>query len=41
MLILGGNAMLFLALQYTIAINAAVLNSTEPVIIIIVAWRKV
>jgi drug/metabolite transporter (DMT)-like permease len=38
MLILGGNAMLFLALQYTIAINAAVLNSTEPVIIIVVAW---
>ena len=38
LLIVGGNAMLFLALQYTIAINAAVLNSTEPVIIIVVAW---
>lgn len=38
LLILGGNALLFLALQYTIAINAAVLNSTEPVIIIVVAW---
>ncbi len=38
LLIVGGNAMLFLALQYTIAINAAVLNSTEPVVIIVVAW---
>ncbi len=38
LLIVGGNAMLFLALQYTIAINAAVLNSTEPVIIIVAAW---
>ena len=38
LLIVGGNAMLFLALQYTIAINAAVLNSTEPVIILVVAW---
>ena len=38
LLIVGGNAMLFLALQYTIAINAAVLNSTEPVVIIMVAW---
>ena len=34
----GGNALLFLALQYTIAINAAVINSVEPVFIIIVAW---
>lgn len=34
----GGNAMLFLALQYTIAINAAVINSVEPVFIILVAW---
>jgi drug/metabolite transporter (DMT)-like permease len=38
LLIVGGNALLFLALQYTIAINAAVLNSTEPVIILVVAW---
>jgi len=38
LLIVGGNAMLFLALQYTIAINAAVLNSTEPMVIIVVAW---
>ena len=34
----GGNALLFLALQYTIAINAAVINSVEPVFIILVAW---
>ncbi len=38
LLIVGGNAMLFLALQYTIAINAAVLNSTEPLVILVVAW---
>ncbi len=34
----GGNALLFLALQYTIAINAAVINSVEPVFIILFAW---
>lgn len=34
----GGNALLFLALQYTIAINAAVINSVEPVFILVVAW---
>ncbi len=33
----GGNALLFLSLQFTIAINAAVINSVEPVIIIIFA----
>ena len=33
----GGNALLFLALQYTIAINAAVINSVEPVFIVIFA----
>jgi drug/metabolite transporter (DMT)-like permease len=33
----GGNALLFLSLQYTIAINAAVINSVEPVFIIIAA----
>ena len=38
LLIVCGNAMLFLALQFTFAINAAVLNSTEPVIILVVAW---
>jgi len=34
----GGNALLFLSLQFTIAINAAVINSVEPVIIVILAW---
>ena len=34
----GGNALLFLSLQFTIAINAAVINSVEPVIILILAW---
>jgi drug/metabolite transporter (DMT)-like permease len=34
---IGGNALLFIALQYTIAINAGVINSVEPVIIILVA----
>lgn len=33
----GGNALLFLSLQFTIAINAAVINSVEPMIIIILA----
>lgn len=34
----GGNALLFLSLQYTIAINAAVINSVEPLIITSLAW---
>lgn len=38
LLIVGGNAMLFISLQYTLAINAGVLNSFEPVLILIVAW---
>lgn len=33
----GGNALLFVSLQYTIAINAAVINSVEPVIIVLLA----
>jgi drug/metabolite transporter (DMT)-like permease len=33
----GGNALLFLSLQYTTAINAAVINSIEPLIIILLA----
>jgi drug/metabolite transporter (DMT)-like permease len=33
----GGNALLFLSLQYTIAINAAVINSTEPIFIVLFA----
>jgi drug/metabolite transporter (DMT)-like permease len=34
----GGNSLLFLSLQYTIAINAAVINSTEPLFIVLFAW---
>ncbi|MBM3607016.1 MAG: DMT family transporter [Alphaproteobacteria bacterium] len=34
---IGGNALLFLSLQYTIAINAGVINSVEPVMIVILA----
>jgi len=35
---IGGNSLLFLSLQYTIAINAAVINSVEPLIIVTFAW---
>ena len=38
LLIVAGNAVLFLALQYTLAINVGVLNSFEPLLIIVVAW---
>ena len=38
LLFVGGNAVLFLSLQYTIAINVGVLNSFEPLIIIVAAW---
>jgi drug/metabolite transporter (DMT)-like permease len=34
----GGNALLFVSLQYTIAINAAVINSVEPLFIVAFAW---
>lgn len=34
----GGNALLFVSLQYTIAINAAVINSVEPLFIVLFAW---
>lgn len=34
---IGGNALLFLALQYTVAVNAALINSVEPIIIILAA----
>lgn len=34
----GGNALLFVSLQYTIAINAAVINSVEPLLIVVFAW---
>ena len=38
LLMVAGNAVLFLSLQYTIAINAAVINSVEPVFIVVLAW---
>ena len=38
LLFVGGNAVLFMSLQFTIAINAGVINSVEPVIIIVAAW---
>lgn len=34
----GGNSLLFLSLQYTIAINAGVINSIEPLFIVLFAW---
>lgn len=34
----GGNALLFVSLQYTIAINVAVINSVEPLFIVVFAW---
>lgn len=34
----GGNSLLFLSLQYTIAINAAVINSIEPLFIVLFSW---
>lgn len=33
----GGNALLFLSLQYTYAINAGVINSVEPIMIMVLA----
>ena len=38
LLIVGGNAVLFVSLQHTTAINVGVLNSIQPVIILIIAW---
>ncbi len=38
LLVIGGNAMLFLSLQFTFVINVVVLNSTEPILILAVAW---
>lgn len=34
----GGNALLFLSLQYTVALNAGVINSAEPLLIVLFAW---
>lgn len=38
LLVIAGNAMLYLSLQYTVVINVVVLNSAEPVFIIAAAW---
>ncbi|MEE2996289.1 MAG: DMT family transporter [Pseudomonadota bacterium] len=38
LLFIGGNGMLFVGLQFTTAINAALINSAEPVTIVAVAW---
>ena len=38
LLIIAGNAMLYLSLQYTVVINVVVLNSAEPIMIIAIAW---
>ena len=38
MLFIGGNGMLFVGLQFTTAINGALINSAEPVVIIACAW---
>lgn len=37
-LFVGGNGMLFVGLQFTTAINASLINSAEPVMIVAVAW---
>ena len=38
LLFIGGNGLLFVGLQFTTAINGALLNSAEPVTIVAVAW---
>ena len=38
LLFIGGNGMLFVGLQFTTAINGALINSAEPVVIVAVAW---
>lgn len=38
LLVIAGNALLFLSLQFTVVINVVVLNSAEPVLILAVAW---
>lgn len=38
LLFVGGNGMLFVGLQFTTAINGALINSAEPVAIIACAW---
>ncbi len=38
LLVISGNAMLYLSLQFTFVINVVVLNSAEPILILAVAW---
>jgi drug/metabolite transporter (DMT)-like permease len=38
LLFIGGNGMLFVGLQFTTAINGALINSAEPVVTVAVAW---
>ena len=38
LLFIGGNGMLFVGLQFTTAINGALINSAEPVVIVACAW---
>ena len=38
LLVIAGNALLYLSLQFTVVINVVVLNSVEPVLILAVAW---
>jgi drug/metabolite transporter (DMT)-like permease len=38
LLMIGGNAVLFLSLQFTTAINVAIINSVEPLFIVLAAW---
>ncbi len=38
LLVITGNTLLFLSLQLTFVINVVVLNSTEPILILLVAW---
>ena len=38
LLFIGGNGMLFVGLQFTTAINAALVNAAEPVAIVACAW---
>ena len=35
LLVIGGNALLYLSLQFTVVINVVVLNSVEPVLILL------
>ena len=38
LLVIAGNALLYLSLQFTVVINVVVLNSVEPVLILAAAW---